>query len=417
MSRNTTHEQPTPPTPPTPQRWIMHIDMDAFFAAVEQLDFPEYRGKPLIIGGHRRGVVSTASYEARKFGVHSGMASSEARRRCPHGIFIGGRRGRYSEMSRIVHSVFKDFSPTVEMFSIDEGYVDATGMERVFGDVVSMGYALKDEVKRRTGGLTCSVGIAPLKFLAKICSDLNKPDGLYLLKPEDVPEFLDNLELRKVPGVGKQFCKELDKLGVKYGRDMLRYGEDFWERRHGKWGVALYRRISGLDESELVTSMAPKSESAEITLAEDTWDKEFLRAWLLKHAERVGRSLRKHNLAGRTVTLKIKYADFKLITRQTSLPERINSTQSIYEVGCKLLDEQKLANKVRLIGLGVSGFYDDKAHQLSLLGGANRAEIEEKRGKLDQALDEACARHGSQAVTRADLLGLSWDPEHKHKAR
>ncbi len=386
----------------------MHIDMDAFFASIEQLDNPELRGKALIVGQGKRGVVSTCSYEARKFGVHSAMPINEAKRLCPHGIFVPGRHERYREMSRVVEGVLHGFSPLVEMASIDEAYLDATGLERLFGPVENMGMALKRAVCEATGGLTCSVGIAPVKFLAKICSDINKPDGLYLLRHEDVSRFLEKLELARIPGVGKKFIAALAALGVRSVPDVLARPEAFWERRFGKAGTVLLRRAQGIDGREVVPYTPPKSESAETTFEKDTRDRDFLKTWLLRHAERVGARMRRHGFAGRTVTLKIKYADFRTVTRQMRLAARISSTESLYEAGCALLDALSLEEPVRLIGLGISGFDDEKPVQLSLLdampGKASPAETEHRRARLDGALDELRRRYGSAAVQRGRLF-------------
>ena len=186
---------------------ILHLDMDAFFAAVEQMDNPELRGKPVIIGGGLRGVVSTASYEARVFGVHSAMPIVTARRLCPQGIFVHGRRHRYSELSRAIMAALGDFSPLVEPASIDEAYLDATGLTRLFGPLEELIARIKSRVAEVTGGLTCSVGAAPVKFLAKICSDVNKPDGVFILRPEDVDDFLLPLEVGRLPNAGRPFCE------------------------------------------------------------------------------------------------------------------------------------------------------------------------------------------------------------------
>jgi DNA polymerase-4 len=385
------------------QRWIMHIDMDAFFASVEVLDNPELRGKPLIIGGGKRGVVSTASYEARKFGVRSAMAISEAKHLCPQGTFLIPRGRRYQEVSRLVEKTLHDFSPLVEMASVDEAYLDATGLERLFGPVEKFGMTVKTAIHDATGGLTCSVGIAPIKFLAKISSEVRKPNGLFILYPEDVPSFLDNLEVGRIPGVGKKFVQALSAIGVKTCGDVLRYPGEFWERRYGKQGLGLYERAGGIDPRHVVPFYERKSESAETTFEVDTKDRDFLRTWLLRHAERVGHSLRRHGLAGRTVTIKIKYADFKLITRQTTLSARTNSTETIYEAACQLLEAIQLENKVRLIGVGVSGFHDDKPFQLRF-GQEDSVPLEVKRGRLDGALDALRDRYGKQAVVRGKLF-------------
>ena len=385
-------------------RWIMHMDMDAFFASIEQLDDPSLRGKAVIVGGEHRGVVSTCSYEARKFGVHSAMPIAEARRRCPHGVYIRPRMRRYAEMSALVLEAISRFSPLVEMASVDEAYLDATGLERLFGPVESLGRQLKEAVREATGGLTCSVGIAPVKFLAKIASEQRKPDGLFMLRPEDVPAFLAVLPVRAVPGVGRHFAADLAQLGVKTCGEVSRYSEEFWKRKFGKAGAALWQRAQGIDPREVVPWTPPKSESAEVTLDEDTRDRDVLRTWLMRHAERVGASLRRHGLAGRTVTVKIKYADFRQITRQTTLAHRISSTETIYDTACAILDEVELADRVRLIGVGVSGFEEGGPSQLSLMPEPKPQCEEKRRGRLDRAVDALRERYGRDAVVRGRLF-------------
>ncbi len=391
----------------------MHMDMDAFFASIEQLDNPQLRGRPVVVGGEHRGVVSTCSYEARRFGIRSAMPVAEARRRCPHAVYIRPRMQRYAEMSALVRETIARFSPRVEMASVDEAYLDATGLERLFGPVEAMGYSLKEAVKTATGGLTCSVGIAPVKFLAKIASEQRKPDGLFLLAPDAVPAFLAALPVTAVPGVGRHFAAELASMGVKNCADVSRYGADFWQRRYGKAGAVLWARAHGEDPREVVPWSPPKSESAEVTLDEDTLDRELLRTWLLRHAERVGASLRRQGLAGRTVTLKIKYADFRQITRQVTLDRRVCSTESIYETACAILDRLELAGRVRLVGVGVSGFEAGAPAQLSLMPEkAAAGEEEKKRDKLNMAVDALRSRYGTKAVVRGRLFeGGSGDHE------
>ncbi|WP_418741577.1 DNA polymerase IV, partial [Desulfovibrio piger] len=323
-------------------RIILHLDMDAFFASVEQMDHPEWRGKPVIIGGGTRGVVSTASYEARRFGVHSAMPVTTARRLCPQAVFVRGNRRRYAELSGRIMAALQDFSPLVEPASIDEAYLDATGLERLFGPVERLVPAIKARVREVTGGLTCSVGAAPVKFLAKICSDINKPDGICILRPEDVDGFLGGLDVRRLPGVGRRMVAELEALGIRRVEQLRRYSPELLEQRFGKWGRELHARARGIDPRPVVPEHEAKSESAETTFARDTRDREFLKTMLLGHAERVGASLRRHGLRGRTVTLKIKFADFRQITRSRTLPDATDSTETIYETGTALLEAQAL---------------------------------------------------------------------------
>lgn len=393
---------------------IIHLDMDAFFAAVEQMDHPELRGKPVIIGGGLRGVVSTASYEARVFGVHSAMPVVTARRLCPQGVFIHGRRHRYAELSRLVMAALGEFSPLVEPASIDEAYLDAAGLERLFGPLEELTARIKARVAEVTGGLTCSVGAAPVKFLAKICSDVNKPDGVFILRHEEMDAFLRALEVGRLPGVGRRMAASLRDLGIVTVDQLRRYSLDFLEGRYGKWGRALFERAQGIDPRAVDPVRLVKSESAECTFERDTRDREFLARMLMAHAERVGASLRGHRLSGRTITLKVKFADFRQITRSRTLAGATNSTQTIFETGRELLEELKLSQAVRLIGLGVSGF-DETPCQLFLPGAAptrsksktaaRRDPAEEaRRQKLDQALDRLRNRFGKSAVQRGRLF-------------
>lgn len=385
--------------------WIMHVDMDAFYASVEQMDHPELRGKPVIVGGRgARAVVSAASYEARAFGVRSAMPLSAALRRCPGAVRLPVRMERYTDVSRQVMAVLRRYSPRVEQASVDEAYLDVSGLERLFGPVETLAHAIKADVAAAAGGLTCSVGIAPVKFLAKIASELRKPDGLFILRPEETPIFLAELPVDRIPGVGRRFLEALGALGVNKGKDVLRYPRDFWERRFGKAGLQLFERSQGIDPRTVEPFAPPKSESAESTFAEDTRDPAVLRHWLFRHADRVGRSLRRQGLSGRVVTLKIKYADFRQITRQTTLPLPTCATQTIYEAAVSLLEGMRLENRVRLVGVGVSAF-DPAARQLSLPLGVTPEETERRRVSLDRTLDALNERFGKRVVIRGRFLG------------
>ena len=382
-------------------RWILHLDMDAFFASVEQLDNPDLRGRPVIIGGAERGVVSTASYEARRFGVRSAMPMFEARRRCPQAVFIRGRMGRYQEKSREVMAVAARFSPLVEKASVDEAYLDATGLERIFGTAEHMARCLQSEIMNDTG-LSCSLGLAPVKFLAKIASDMNKPAGLTVLAHADVPAFLQSLPVGKIPGVGKRMLDSLELLGVRFAADVRRFSREFWLERLGKAGDALYDRAGGVDARPVEPFTPPKSESAENTFARDTKDREELSAWLLRQSERVGASLRKQGLAGRTVTLKYKYADFSQHTKSRTLKQPTNLTRDIYETALALLDESKVERPLRLIGVGVSHFGEEE-RQFSLLPDAGE-ESRKREAALDATLDRLRDKFGNGAVVRGKLF-------------
>lgn len=400
---------------------ILHLDMDAFFASVEQLDDPTLRGKPVIIGGGRRGVVSTASYEARRFGVHSAMPIATARRLCPQGIFIRGRGSRYSELSARIMACLRQFSPAVEPASIDEAYLDASGLERLFGPPEALARAVKARVAEVTGGLTCSVGLAPVKFLAKICSEVNKPDGIFILPPEAVDAFLLSLDVTRLPGVGRRMAESLRGLGITRVAQLRALSREVLERRYGKWGLALHERAHGIDPRPVTPEHAVKSEGAERTFARDVRDRELLCRALFAHAERVGARLRRNGLAGRTITLKLKYADFRQITRARTLSGRTDATRTIFETARELLEEECPSQPVRLIGLSVSGF-EAPAEQLLLPGAAARSgrqgkgglpapEEEARRRRLDRALDVLRGRFGADAVQRGGIHGTDLSGE------
>lgn len=397
--------------PPGAERRIAHIDMDAFFASIEQMDHPEWRGKPLAVGDGPRSVVSAASYEIRAFGVHSAMPVQQAKKLCPHGLFVPVRMWRYKELSRRVMAVLQRFSPLVEQASVDEAYLDATGLERLFGPPEEFGETLRAAVREETG-LTCSVGIAPVRFLAKIASDFHKPDGLTVIRPQDVRAFLDALPVQKIPGVGGKTLELLHSLGVRLAGDVLRNTREFWQKRLGERGLWLYERAQGVDGRPVVPFTPPKSSSAENTFEQDTKDMAFLRRWLLQQSERVGADLRAQGVRGRTVTLKAKFADFTQVTRSRTLTEPVCDTKSIFETAVELLTELNPKKPLRLIGVGVSQFGEAKARQLSLLDLAppapaqGQAAPNRPKGALDQAMDAVRGRFGKAAIVRGDLLDL-----------
>ena len=378
---------------------ILHLDMDAFFASVEQLDDPSLRGKPVIVGKGDRGVVSAASYEARVFGVRSAMPVVQAQKLCPQGVFVGGRMSRYAEVSRQVMAVLGDFSPLVEQASVDEAYMDITGTRNLFGPPPELARSLQARVKEVTG-LSCSVGVAPVKFLAKIASDFRKPGGVTIIEPEDVAAFLKDLPVGKIPGVGGKTMPRLAALGVKTCGDVLRYSGEFWERHLGEWGRVLHARAMGRGSTEIVTHGEAKSSSAENTFERDLSDVEELRRWLLRQSERVGHDLRKHGWQGRTVTLKLKFSDFKQITRSHTLGDPTDLDEVVFQTACDLLDAVPLNKRVRLIGVGVSNFAKGPS-QLTLLPDG---QIEHFR-KIDKAVDAIRDKHGKEAVKRGRLFG------------
>lgn len=379
------------------RRVILHLDMDAFFTSVEQADNPDLRGKPVVIGQSLRGVASAASYEARRYGVRSAMPIVQARKLCPHAVFLPGRMSRYREVSGQVMEIMRSLCPVVEQASVDEAYADVSGMGRVCGPPENLARRLKAEILDRTG-LTCSVGIAPNKFLAKIASDWNKPDGLTVILPDDVPAFLQALPLGKIPGVGKHMLEELHGMGVSSVPDVLARPRQYWIDALGKRGAFLHNRALGIDDSPVTPESEAQSCSAENTLDRDTLDRELLERWLLAQAERVGREVRAMDKKGLTVTLKIKFHDFSSITRSKTLPRPTDITAEIYAAARRLLAAEKLPRPVRLIGLGVSNFRAMQA-ELPLAADPRRG----KNRLLDQAMDRILDKFGKGSILRADV--------------
>lgn len=377
----------------------MHLDMDAFFAAVEQSDNAELRGRPVIVGGGIRGVVSAASYEARRYGVHSAMPVFQAAKLCPQAVFLPVRMKRYKEVSCVVMEILHRISPLVEQLSIDEAFVDITGTERLHGPSLALARKVKASIRDATS-LTCSIGIAPNKFLAKIASDFNKPDGLTILEQEKVREFLDRLPVGKIPGVGKKTGEELRKLGVTLASDILKFPARFWEGKFGKWGAVLYSRALGIDDSAVEPYGDPKSISSEQTFSRDTDNIVELEKTLLSQAEEVGRELRKLGFKARTVTLKIKLSDFKSITRSRTLADPFNTTDVLFDTGHKLLADLKLTKKVRLIGIGVSNFFSGPSQMKINSSGAEGGRQE----RLDRALDKISGRFSPNKVVRGRTM-------------
>lgn len=381
---------------------IMHIDMDAFFASVEQLDNPDLAEKPVIVGGSsNRGVVSAASYEARKFGVRSAMPMYEARRKCPRGVFVPPRRRRYQEISKTIMALLDRFSPLVEPVSIDEAFVDITGCEKIFGGPLEIGRNIKAAVRESTG-LTCSVGIAPLKFLAKIASDMNKPDGLTMISPEAAPDVIRGLPVRKVPGVGENTEKMLERMGIRTLGDVGAYSEKQLLDRLGKFGHRIFELANGIDRRPVTPDRPVKSVSSEETLETDTLDKALLKRRLLSQAEEVGRQLRGCGLRAKTIVIKIKYLDFIQKTHQATLPRPTFSSEKIYQSAVRLLDACNLDRPVRLIGVGASDLSEkERPIQMELFGTPDAAT--DKWEKLDAAVDAISAKFGKNAVIKAGL--------------
>jgi DNA polymerase IV len=386
------------------ERIVLHIDMDAFYASVEQLDRPELRGKPVIVGGSsNRGVVSAASYEARKFGVRSAMPIFQAKRRCPQGIFVPVRMRRYKEMSNRVMEILEKYSPIVEQVSIDEAYLDLTGLERLHGSPEQIARRIKEEIRRVTS-LSCSVGIAPNKFLAKVASEMNKPDGLTIVPSREAAKVAQSLPVGKVPGVGKKTVDRLEKLKVITLGDLLTLRETVILKVVGKFTYTLLEFAKGVDDSPVVSHTDAKSISSEETFEENTNDFEVLRKELLVQAEEVGRRLRRNQLRGSTVTLKLRRADFVRITRSISFSEATDSTEAIYGWALTLLEALDLSEKFRLIGIAVSGFAASQggATQLNLFARENRRHHSWR--EVEKAMDSITEKFGRAAIKRGSLI-------------
>lgn len=379
-------------------RTILHMDMDAFFASVEQADNPALKGKPVIVGGAKRGVVSTASYEARKYGVRSAMPIFEAKRRCPQGIFLPVRMKRYQEVSQKVMAILEAVSPLVEQVSIDEAFVDLTGTERLHGDCIQVARKIKERIWAEAC-LTCSIGIAPNKFLAKIASDLQKPDGLTIVPEEEVQSFLKDLPVGKLPGVGPKSEEALRGLGIRIVSDILRFPPGLLERKFGKYGLRLVALAQGIDDSPVIPCSPAKSMGSEDTLPEDTTDINILKKQILSQAEEVGERLRRDGLKGRTITLKLKHSDFTLATRSHSLKEATCATKILYDTAVMLLERYSMKMPVRLIGLAVSNF--GEGQQYSLLPGMEKEM--EKLERVDYAIDRIRGKLGPGMIKRGLL--------------
>ena len=351
-------------------RHIIHADLDAFYAAVEQLDNPELKGKPVMVGGSPqvRGVVATASYEARVFGVHSAMPMATAVRQCPRGIIVRPRFDRYREMSRRVMDIFGQLTPLVEPLSLDEAYLDITATVEAGKLPLSVALDLKRQVKRETG-LNVSIGVGTSKSVAKIASDLEKPDGLVVVAPGDEPAFLAPLPVGKLWGIGPKTAEKLHLDGIETIGDLARQTEDWFVRRFGKRARSIHEKALGQDQDPVSTEHSRKSVSAETTFVEDISEPEELKAELTKLAANVARHLERQEIRGRTITVKLRLSDFTTMTRQTTLPYYTNSEEAVLETGWRLLTGELAPGRAfRLLGIGMSGFGDtpDRSSQLAL---------------------------------------------------
>jgi DNA polymerase-4 len=383
-------------------RSILHVDMDAFYASVEQRDRPELRGRPVIVGADPsgRGVVSAASYEARRFGVHSAMPIGQAARRCPEGVFLPVDMGKYARVSREVMAILAAFTPLLEPVSIDEAFMDVTGTEGLHGDGPTVARAIKSRISAALG-LTASVGVAPSKFVAKVASDLRKPDGLVVVAPGTEAAFLAPLPVSRLWGVGRVTAAGLEAMGLTTIGQLAVVPAEYLEARFGPSGRSLRELAHGRDERPVEPFAPPKSMGAEETFGRDHRDTDLLAATLREQAERVARELRAEGFAGRCVTLKLRFADFSTLTRRHT-DDPTQDGLAIYRRATALLERIPLRQPVRLIGLSVSSLGPAASGQLSLLEpGAQRRE------RLARAMDRVTARFGEDSIRPASVVRRS----------
>lgn len=391
---------------PMTHRCIAHVDMDAFFASIEIRDNPSLAGKPVVVGGSSdsRGVVAAASYEAREYGIHSAMPMARAERLCPGLIRIPASFGKYTDSSRRIMSILHRFSPLVEPLSLDEAFLDLTGTEPVLGTPIAVALEIKRQI-REAERLTASVGIAPVKFVAKIASDLEKPDGLVVVPPEGVESFLRPLPISRLWGVGPATRRALEQVGLHTIGDIADLDPVRMESGFGDHGRHLHDLARGIDERPVVAEVDAKSYSHEETFARDVCDPEKLESALLSQAIRVSRRLRIDAVSGRVVQIKLRYGDFQTITRRVTLQSCTADEARIFETGRILFRANWNGRPVRLIGIGVSGVTGDAGGNPDLFSATG---TEDRRRRLIETIDRIEDRFGEGKVTRARLVrGIS----------
>lgn len=335
-------------------RKIIHIDMDAFYASVEQMDNPELKGKPLAVGGSEvRGVVSAASYEARKFGVRSAMSGIQAKRNCPDLIFVRPRFDRYKEISKKIRNIFHEYTDLVEPLSLDEAYLDVTQNKKGNPSATLIAQEIRQRIFEEVG-LTASAGISVNKFVAKIASDYNKPNGQKTVNPEEVESFLENLDIKKFYGIGKVTTEKMYHLGIFTGKDLKSKSKEFLEEHFSKSGLHFYNIVRGIHNSAVKPNRIAKSVAAEHTFNENLTSEIFMVEKLERIAAELENRLKKHNISGKTVTLKIKYSDFTTQTRSKTLPYFIADKGLLLETAKELLFQERMKESVRLLGISLN---------------------------------------------------------------
>jgi len=382
------------------KRRILHVDMDAFYASVEQRDDPSLRGKPVVVGGNTRGVVAAASYEARRFGIRSAMPMRDALRRCPDLCRVPPRMSHYQEVSHEVFSIFREFTPVVEGLSLDEAFLDVTDSRQLFGDEVTIASEIKKRIRERTS-LTASVGVAPNKLVAKIASDLDKPDGLVVVTWDNMRETLDPLPVQVIPGIGKETLARLKRIPITTVAGLRLASDRDLEPVFGRFAGRTRDRAAGIDDRPVVSSRADKSISAETTFDKDLGDRKEMHRHLLRLAERTAGRLRAKELVAGTVQVKIRQADFTTFTRQRALRPPGNGTETIYHAATELLDDwlgEFPGTKVRLLGVGGSELARDAQPDLFA------PQVAAGGSQLDQAVDRIRDKFGDLSLGRARTM-------------
>jgi DNA polymerase-4 len=377
---------------------ILHVDMDAFYASIEQRDRPELRGRPVIVGGlEGRGVVCAASYEARPFGVHSAMPMATAKRLCPQAVFLPVRMNQYARVGRLIRAIFLSLTPLVEPLSLDEAFLDVRGCERLFGPAPQIAQALKDRIRAETA-LIASVGVAPNKFLAKLASDHGKPNGLVVVLPEQVTEFLTPLPVGRIWGIGAKSEKRLHALGIRTIGQLAALPEQVLIDQFGEAGRHVWRLARGQDDRAVVPDREAKSISTETTFSQDIGDRAALRGWLLDQVDHLAARLRQVGVLARTVELKVRSSAFRTRIRSQSLVEVTDSTQALWQAAVALFERSVTADilPVRLLGVGATNLTRDRTVQGQLFEEEGR----KRQAALDQAIDAIRQQLGAAAIRR-----------------
>lgn len=385
---------------PSWNRIVLHADMDAFFAAVEQLDNPAYRGKPLLIGSRsERSVVSTASYEARRFGAKSAMPMVKALQLCPHAIVTPPRMARYKEISDVIMKVFSNFSPQVEPISVDEAFLEMTGAGKIFGTPKQMGMAVKQQVFEATGGLTISVGVATTKFMAKVASDMDKPDGLTIIEPDQSLSTLWPMDVSRIWGVGPKTRQRLYQMGLRTIGDVAHQSQEVLAARMGKQGSHIWALANNMDDRSVTARGEAKSVGKEYTLHDDVSGGDAIWPHLRKAADRIARALRKDHLLAKGVRVKLKTDKFELITRQGPTETPTNNAQELLLAAKPLLDKFDLTRKYRLIGMATFHFQEAGTQEPLFVPPKTQ-----RLKRLDKAFDDVLLKFGDDALSRGEEL-------------